>query len=210
MSKFVTAGDMMIERAPPLTLYKALAFLGARLHPVMEASGKFKPGISKESCVLCSLIVRDFLKRIGYPDAVVAPCFVFMIAKRGEETLHSLGIGKPDDTDLPTRWSGHMVVTIPSTGYLIDLTLYQANRPQWSPLPGMLAMRLLKEDAEVWTFKVMAEMTAFDAEDKEYRFDMLWLSTPANDRWRFGPDFERRLVREGIVKELVRQFRASK
>src|SRR5436190_5914768 len=134
-------GDLsvMSREMPPAKLLKALAVIADRLHPVL-AKGGFR---THDSCVLLSLAVRDFLQAIDFTDAVATPVTVVVREfKPGGEQGHSLGIGVPGDRAVaPERWAGHMVVTLPKCGWLIDTTLYQAARPQWPELPGMVAVR---------------------------------------------------------------------
>src|SRR5262252_7800728 len=126
-------GDMMVVGNPPAKLWKALAVIADALHPSFELEPRIAPGISKSSCVICALTVRDFLRAIGFDMARVAPVCAVMWASENGKQLHSLGIGHPDDDSaFADRWSGHLVVVIGA--FLIDATLYGAQRPQWPDL----------------------------------------------------------------------------
>ena len=199
---------------PPVKLLKALSVISAYLHPAFERQGWIKPGHSKRSCVLCSLAVRDFLRRIGYGHATVRPVYLVVHARDAEgKAIHSLGVGDhtalPDGnqhiTDTPLDWSGHMVVTLGS--WLIDTTVYQTIRPQWAELPGMMAVPLDRQDNMIsaWGMKSIAGVVAKRGDDI---VEAIWFDQPYNTRWRTGGDakIERR---SAVVKELVHRFKMS-
>ena len=47
-------GEMQVIGSPPAKLGKALAVIADTLHPAFAHDPRITPGISKESCVLCS------------------------------------------------------------------------------------------------------------------------------------------------------------
>ena len=47
-------GEMQVIGSPPAKLAKALAVIADTLHPAFAHDPRITPGISKESCVLCS------------------------------------------------------------------------------------------------------------------------------------------------------------
>src|SRR5262245_28499054 len=110
MLENVTVGDMYVVGSPPPKLMKALAVIADNLHPEFLRLPNIKAGISRESCVMCSLTVQEFMNRIGYRAACVASVACVMRATRGEAELHSLGMGAPQDQRQNTdkRWIGHM------------------------------------------------------------------------------------------------------
>jgi len=197
-------GDLLVVGDPPPKLTLALAAVADKLHqtfavqPWIEHREK-----SKESCVLSSLAVRDFLISVGFLDAQVRPVATVMRATRGDETLHSLGIGVPGPRDRsPRHWNGHMVAT---TGrYLIDTTLYRANRPQWRDLPGMMALPFrAPEDVLIYGGRPFAGATI--EVDGGATFELLYLDTPSNTRWQDGGDVEERR-REAAVAAMREHF----
>jgi hypothetical protein len=115
----MTLRDMeIIGGPPPVNLLKALA--GDR-----HWNARLIPGVSKRSCILVSLAIREFLEAIGIA-AEVRPVATLIRAYEGERQLHSLGIGQPLDPSPapPKKWTGHMVTI--AEGWLIDATLYPA------------------------------------------------------------------------------------
>jgi hypothetical protein len=106
-------GDLQIfstKTAPPAKLIKALAIVADRLHPAFDA--KIPAGKSKESCVLCSLTIRDFLRAVGFTARVESVCFIAKAARNGTQ-LHSVAIGVPNSVEeIPGRWNGHLVTVV--------------------------------------------------------------------------------------------------
>lgn len=196
-------GDMLVSGAPRPKLLKALAVVAEYLHPLYNQEPRIIKDISKESCVLCSLTVRDFLFKIGFPDAEVRPVFFAVRAYKGTEELHSLGIGNPDlrvQGD-PERWQGHMVVHLPSDGFVIDTTLYQAMRPHWEQLPQMMATPLNKIH-KGWGLDSLASVHAVQ---DDYSLIVQWFDQPRNKSWKKAPDALKRR-REAVVRALVDRF----
>lgn len=200
-------GEMEILGEPPAKLLKALAVIAARLHPSFDALPWIKPGISKSSCVLCSLAVRDFLFRIGFTDAEVAPVLMAVRAFRDGKELHTLGIGTTDLREAATakvKWPGHLIVRLPTTGYLIDTTLYQARRQHWQHLAGMMAAPLATEvDDRPFGLRPIVGLS-LTAPDKA-EVEMWWLDQPGNKFWRRGGDAGPRR-RLDVVNSMVREF----
>ena len=200
-----TLGHMTVIGTPPAKLAKALAVIADTLHPAFEAQPRIIPGISKESCVLCSLTVRDFLRAIGFDRAVVAPVVTLMWATERGEQLHSLGIGVPDDPREPgNRWIGHMVVVV--AGRLIDTTLYHTLRPQWPDLTGMISVPLAPTQHKPFAYglKLIAG-TDISEPGRDYNFCMAWLDNPTNRTYRSGGDYERER-RLPVVHKLIEKF----
>ncbi len=163
---------------------------------------------SKYSCVLSSLAVRDFLFRVGFRDAVLSPVRTIIRAERGGKELKTVAIGYQDATTVKANhtWAGHMAVCIPSLNYIVDSTLFQAQREAWPFLPGMLAVPL--HDAErtrdIGGFKSISGMM-FSNPDDEYVFDIIWLDDPKNTAWKNSPDTSKRR-REGVVQAMTSAF----
>ena len=199
-------GDMIVAEPPPPRLAQALAVIAEYLHPALDMSPMAIPGKSRISCILCSLVVRDFLFRGGFRDAQLRPV-VFVIRAEDEDgrELHSLGVGNPQGPD-PRKgnaWDGHAVVT--AGGWLIDTTLYQANRPQWPALPGMLAVPLMDDlGLKVMGLPMLSGFVG--AGPSESRIDLAWGDQPTNKLWRDAPDAQRPVARRRVVDFLLEHF----
>jgi hypothetical protein len=184
----IELGDMIVTDEPPPHLLRALAVIADRLHVEFERQDWITPGKSKESCVLCSLAVLDFLHAIGFDDARAESVVAIIRADRDGRELHSVGIGIPGKDDVPDRWNGHLVVTCGE--WLIDPTLYQARRPHWEFL-GMFATRIRKHPhRKIKGLRVRAFVEMIDGDDPSFQFGVAWLSNPKNTRWEHGPDAE--------------------
>lgn len=199
-------GDMeVICDGPPPRLVQALAVIATHLHPTLDVSPLASPGKSKESCILCSLVVRDFLFRGGFRDAELRPVVVVMQALDEDGGLiHSLGIGNPKGPSpkITGRWDGHAVVI--AEGWLIDTTLYQAKRPAWPELPGMVAVPLVKPGRDLFGLPLLAGASAKGEDGSD--IDMGWLDQPTNKKWRAAPDAQRVRQRRRVVDYLLDQF----
>lgn len=200
--------DMKIAAQPSAKMLKALGVIADSMHTCFG----LMPWIahmdkSKESCILSSLAVRDFLFKIGFTDAEVAPCVVFVRRDKGDEVVHTLGIGHPEDrTDDPGRWRGHMVVKVPSQDILIDTTLYQAKRPQhWPDFPGMIASELVHSEGQMFGLDVMSYHVIGNDALGDDMTAIIWLDDPKNKRWKAGPDAIKHR-RDDVVALLVKRF----
>jgi hypothetical protein len=210
----LTLGDLQIigeNASPPVKLIKALAVIADRLHPSFDAHPRVEKNKSKESCVLCALTVRDFLRTIGFAARVEPVCFIGM-AERNGTLLHSAGIGMRGPIEkIGGRWNGHLITIVRDSGWLIDTTLYQVQRPAWPHLPGMIAISLdeigyRKERFEYQGMPALAAIHTHDPDDGDYRFDAGWLLNPGNKLWRNGPDGRNAALRAPIIGELVERF----
>jgi hypothetical protein len=223
----LTLDDLQIiseDQPPPAKLIKALAVIADRLHSSWDAI--IPKNKSKESCVLCSLTVRDFLRTIGIA-ARVEPVVFLAIAKRDGKILHSTAVGMPSEsapTNLimtpndalsgpttfvkPGQWNGHLVTIVRDSGWLIDVTLYQAQRPAWPQLPGMIAISLDRDKDRIeWRgMPVLAAIHTHDPDDGNYRFDAGWFLNAGNKSWRSGPDCRNTTLRAPIIGKLIERF----
>lgn len=171
----------VVEQPPPAKLVKALAVIAANLHPLFAVEGL----ASKTQCILCALAVRDFLQDIGFRDARVLSVAVILKVIRNDRQLHSLGIGVPDNPQkIPNKWNGHLVTVLPKSRWLIDTTLYQAQRPQWDELAGMVAAPMLSTALR----KPMHMIAGLMIEDGQRRVSGAWFSRPSNGGWINAPD----------------------
>jgi hypothetical protein len=206
-------GDREVGGTPPAKLLRALAVIADEMHPAFDRVPRIPKDKSKESCVLCSLAVRDFLWKVGLKDAKVAPVYAIVraLAEDGSE-IHSVGAGDHAAipvqaarhghvTDTSTRWSGHLVVLV--DGWLVDTTLYQASHEQWrETLPGMIAAPLLMDERDGTTLVAGAAAKQDDGSD----LFVAWWDQPHNTRWRDAPDATDRSLRAPVVKSLVQRF----
>jgi hypothetical protein len=201
-------GDLMMVGVPPGKLIKALVVIADTLHQEYSRQPWIAhPDTSKDSCVLCALTVRDFLRKIGFEDARAIPVCVAMQATKNGELLHSLGIGHPEGARKEKgRWPGHLVVTVPSAGYLIDSVLYGARRRQWPHLPGMMAVPLQPGAiSRVFGLEPLAGIQS-DAASDSYEFTLVWLDNPDNMAWRQGKDAREKWRRKPVVKAMLDKF----
>jgi len=187
----------------------ALSAVATTLHP--EFDKIVVPGKSKESCVLCSLAVRDFLWRAGWKDATCTTVYMMIVASdpAGKE-IWSLGVG--DHVGIPTvdpapvedamRWNGHMVVEVPSAGIIIDTTMYPARRAYWPHLPGMVAAQIDNNGPVSYGLKPVAGLAS---DDDKGSVRVVWLRQP-NKRWQGAPDAVR-ARRAPVVKALLEAMR---
>jgi hypothetical protein len=194
-------GDMQIVEAggslPPVRLLKRMAVVATCLHaeyakPIHNLS---HPDKSKESCILSSLTVRDYLRRSGFERASVASVMLVIDAEQDGEQINSLGLGHP--AAIGTGWSGHLVVVV--NGWIIDTTMYPAIRPAWSHLPGMVAAPVRRDGSGREGMRTMSSVSQTVG---GYRLTLTWLENPSNVGWINAPDAtrERRL---GAVSALL-------
>jgi hypothetical protein len=195
-------------------LTKALAVVASVLHPAYDALLPTKDK-SKESCVLCSLTVRDFLWKIGFKDARVTTVYLALRAvdAQGNE-VHSAGVGDHLSGRVPLApsagrpreergyWNGHMVVEVPSEATLIDCTLFPMRRPAWPKLPGMIAAPIFEGPPSFGMEHISA--IAIDQENGNM-LNMWWVREP-NERWRDGGDAKDRALRLPVVRALRSAF----
>lgn len=202
----VRLGDLEMIGDPPPKLVKALAVIADVLHPTFARQRWIEHAAkSKESCVLCSLAVRDFLIAIGCITAQVRPVAVVMRALRGGETLHSLGCGVTQGA-LDKRsgyWNGHMIVAV--DGWVIDTTLYRMARAQWPDLAGMLAMPIAPPyDDLVYGLRPLTGVGLPMANDT--LFEILYLDAGANTSWQQGGDAREPWRRQAAVAAMRQKF----
>lgn len=197
----IQIGDMMITGAPEPRLLEALSVIADLLHPAYDHMAAVEKGKSKRSCVLCSLTVRDFLFRAGFRDAEVRPVATVIMEVKADDVLgHTLGIGGRNQADKPGHWPGHMVVHV--AGFVIDTTLYQAQRPVWHELPGMIAVPFTTGGEPIWNMPSIAHGTLDTSDGRE--IGLFYLDDPKNKKWRDGPDASPRL-RKPVVDFLLEQ-----
>jgi hypothetical protein len=215
-------GDLWASHRPDQRMADALAVIATFLHPLFDtgwtnAKHYMPPGKSKDSCILCSITVRDFLYRVGFRDASVRSVEYHM-AEHGEPgsgvngpeqraVSRTLDIGADDNTEVrPDRWNGHLVVIV--EGWLIDTTLYQATpRPEWPNFPPMWATKLRDDLPLAGGKRVLAE--GFHMYEDKHVLHWMWLDRPDKDHgFRTAPDFVQKWRRERVVDALVKAFKA--
>lgn len=207
----MTLGDLLIVGTPPAPFVRALGAIAGALHPAFDQI--VVPGKSKESCVLASLAVRDFLWQAGFKDARLVTVYLAIRAvdAAGRE-LHSVGVGDHNGTvpvsvpvpkETGDRWNGHMVVEVPSVGYMVDTTMFNMKRPAWPDLPGMIATPI-ERDGVTRSFG-LDHLACIRTEIDDGVQLMLWWLVQPNERWRDAPDTERHR-RLSVVKAMLRLF----
>jgi hypothetical protein len=170
-------GDLAVIGDYPAKALKALAVIADKLHPAYDAlDGGARAGRSRELCLFNSLAVRAFLVEIGFTDADVKPCAVLMRAELDDRPVHTLGVGLPDQPDIPGKFNSHAIVAVPSIALMIDATLYQAQRPQWrGALPGMIALPYAPNGLTIAGRRVTSRA------EPGFVFDISWTARPEID-----------------------------
>ena len=195
-----------------MMLPKAITVVSEHMHSLFAVEPWIvRADKSKESCILCSLTVRDFLHEIGFTDATVRSVATYVDAQHNGERLSRLIIGHPED-DRPvktTRWRGYMVCVVPSHNMLIDTTLYQAQRPAWPELPGTVAVPLIdfSDRPRRWPF-VWCGLQAISAvvmQREDHFARVIWFDRPMNS-WRHEADARNTSRRSNVVRQLVRLY----
>jgi hypothetical protein len=200
----IAIGDLVIMKEVSPKMLRALTVIANHLHPIWDRSGYTVPDQSKDSCVLMAVTVRDFLHEVGFRDARASPVCLTLEASVDDKPIKALDVGQPwDHRKITGRWAGHLVVTVPSEGILIDTVLYQSKRPEWPGLAGMMAVSLTKFDYEIHGLTPIA---GIQYKDGKYRFMAAWLDYPANKGWRTGGDAMRKNVRVPVIREMVREM----
>jgi hypothetical protein len=202
-------GDMYVQGKPPGKLVKALSIIASTMHQEFDRQDWILAGKSKESCVMSSLAVRDFFRRIGFTDVQMTPVYLAIEAHdKDGKTIHSLGVGDHVAAgQAPAEgegWDGHVCVRIPKFSYLVDTTVYQTIRPQWPDLPGMFAMPY-ERDPEQKQFGLTPMAGIARTADNGDQMKIVWLDQPANQSWRKAPDREIER-RRNIVNTMVKKF----
>jgi hypothetical protein len=198
-------GDLAVMAHPPAKMLKALAVIGARAHPAYDECSGVAAGASKDKCLFMSLAVRDFLVEIGFADATVRSCMLYIAANKLQgEQIWSVGIGAPGQTPEPEKFNGHAVCTVPSLSLLIDTTIYQAVRPHWlGSVGGMVAINYHAPWSEqlVWG---RASIAGCETELPDRRVFVLWLDRPEVN-WKQQIDFRQKNDRRRYVTKALRE-----
>lgn len=218
----VAMSNVMICNAIPAgRLHNIVELLAEHTLPLVESVyAPEKPGRGR--CVLISHIVRDVLRRLGYPDAACLPCIVEAHNALSVEYLqkskdlplneqtslaeeykrlggHILIIGDPTDSVGDGGWAGHLVTSV--DGHLIDLSIAQFSRPQKQLDIGPVAIPFLHP--EPWPeFTRMTALTCADGAS------VTWYATPSNHRYQTGraAQLETRIL---VVELLEKKIRNS-
>lgn len=198
-------GELAVLCEPPAKMWKALAAISLRAHPAYDECSGFPPGSSRDKCRFMSLAVRDFLVEIGYRDATVRTCFLYIAANdlQGNE-LWSVGLGAPGQQPVPEKFNGHAVCTVPSQQLLIDTTIYQAVRPQWCGTVG--GMAAIKYHAP-WQNQLIhgcPSIAGCECELPDRRVMVMWLDRPELN-WKREIDFKQKNERRRYVTKALRE-----
>jgi len=198
-------GDMTVMADPPPKMWKALAVIAARINAAYDECSGLAPGGLGNKCLFASLAVRDFLVQIGYADATVRACYLYIDANDlAGKQIWSVGIGAPGQQDIPEKYNGHAVCTVPSLSLLIDPTVYQAIRPQWGGrVSGMAAIRYHKP----WDSQRIhgcPSIAGAEIATPDRMVGMLWLDRPELN-WKQQPDFRQKNERRRYVTKALRE-----
>lgn len=198
-------GDMTVMADPPPKMWKALAVIAARLNDAYDECSGIAPGGVRDKCLFASLAVRDFLVEIGYDDATVRACFLYIDAvDLAGQQIWSVGIGAPGQQDIPEKYNGHAVCIVPSLSLLIDATVYQAIRPHWcDTVSGMAAIKYHKP----WDSQRIHDCPSIAGAEivlPDRRVGMLWLDRPELN-WKQQPDFRLKNDRRRYVTRALRE-----
>lgn len=215
-------GELEIAEGTPAKLIKACVALSA-MHELFDALVPVKyPGRSKDSCILSALTARDFLQRIGFADAKVAPVYVMIRAWKEGREVHSVCVGDHDRVrphvilpESPTDharhgptgkgWDGHLVVEVPSAAAFIDATAYQLQRPHWPSMPGIVCAPIDSDGVEVFPGMPALGLLRGDEADGTEVFAG-WIRQPWNQRWKQAPDAVNKAMRKPVVAALHQHF----
>jgi hypothetical protein len=198
-------GDLAVLAHPPAKMLKAMVAISARAHPAYDECSGIAAGGSKDKCLFMSLAVRDFLVEIGFADATVRSCFLYIAANdlEGRE-LWSVGIGAPGQVYTDGKFNGHTVCAVPSLSLLIDTTIYQAIRPHWSgAVTGMAAIKY----HQPWPHQMIHGCPSIAGAGialPDRSVMMLWLDRPEIN-WKREIDFRQKNDRRRYVTKALRE-----
>lgn len=162
------------------------------------------------SCVLSSVICRDFFRRIGFGDAKSRSVIFEARCYREGVLVRRAVAGHPDEAhryvQTEGRWFGHMCVLIPSLGVLVDMALLPMIRPEWSSaVQRGVVLSLAKQPASSGHADFLAGISGPQADGSTIAVG--WSSS--NDTgWRGAPDLRRRRLLNEAVEYLVRMHEA--
>lgn len=197
-------GELAVLAHPPGKMLKALAAIAARAHPAYDECSGGAAGESKGMCLFMSLAVRDFLVAIGYADATVRSCFLYIGAEdHAGKALWSLGLGAPGERPIAEKFNAHAVCTVPSLSLLIDTTIYQAIRPQWADSIGGMAAITYHKPWPNQTIYGRPSIAGCETVLPDRKVAMLWLDRPEVP-WKRSIDFRQRNDRRRFVSKALR------
>ena len=190
----MSLADITIIGTPPLALGAAFSVIADIHEAFADHAPGLIPGISKRSCVMASLTVRDFLRMAGFEAEVRACMFMAEAWDINGKVTHTLGVGTPDwrEGKIKRRrmsevdgWKGHLVCI---TGeWLIDSTLFQARRPTWPQLPGMFALPINRLPNVYRGMDALATLMAGNPTNGD-QVRLTWLDQRRNRYWQTVPD----------------------
>jgi len=168
---------MNIAGNPPPALALALIDL-SRIHDVLDCFHPLTSGMSRGSCISCTLIACEFLRERGIdsePRSVIAGAVQEVNGRRVASPL----VGADSGPCAPNQWRGHLVTL--ADGYIIDLTLYALT---WRGPRGMFADPLAKGG----TINKLLVLGRHEHRDVNGIFQVFWLDNASNQTWRLQPD----------------------
>lgn len=186
----------------------ALARFEERVLPLML--DHYEPGC----CILVTRVVVETLRALGF-QAAPLPCYVLAWNPRGAQLLDagqtpmqvteddeawSVGVGVPGAPEEAGRWNGHLALTV--DGYLSDMTLGQAARPQRGMPLGPLTVGLPTPRKEFLRGRSSLSFSGFGGCRLEYAV------RPENRGFLESRDWTVRERRASLVDAAVRAVRS--
>lgn len=199
-------GDMtvMADDLPP-KMWKALAVIASRASAAYDERSGLARGAMGDKCLFASLAVRDFLVDIGFKDATIRPCFLYIDATGLDgKQIWSVGIGVPNQPTIHGKFNGHAVVTVPSLSLLIDPTVRQAVRPHWKDaLGGMAAIKYHDPNTNQLVHGRPA-IAGAEVAFADRVVTVIWADRPELN-WKQEPDFRDKNARRRYVTRSLRE-----
>lgn len=196
-------GDLHLMATVPVRMWKALAVIAARAHQAYDECSGIAAGGSHDKCLFMSLVVRDFLVGIGYRDATVRSCFLYVATDEADEkNTWSVGIGAPGQVETPGKFNGHAVCVVPSLDLLIDTTMYQAIRPQWCDTVSGMAAVQYHEPRSNQRINDCPAIAGVEVALPDRRVTIAWLDRP-EVQWKREPDFRQKNHRRRFVTKAL-------
>jgi len=158
------------------------------------------------ACIPAALVVRDFLRELGF-NAQAAPVALRLSAAKLGQVPRELMVGSRDligESGGP-GWDGHLVVTC--RGALIDPSFGQCRRPWWSFIPDVAIVELIDRRFRPFVTSTSGKMYPVIARvGGDDEFEAVWVSTPNNTEWKLAPAAKPERWRP-MVDDLLKEFR---
>lgn len=169
-------------------------------------------GKAMNVCILASLSVREFLRRINIEAEVKSVgLIVKATAYEANIPLHTVGVGCNKLWNEPYKgknWDGHLIVAVP--GYIIDPTFGQIRRNAWEWIPdcavvprGNKLPPITMDNGQ--SLPVVAHWQE-SVIKHNYRFAATWLAYTNNKGWRDSPDYKDPSRRKAQADEMLAEW----